>query len=309
MKRMLTFFIIGILLISIFFICPKTKDYQVFKNENDKKYTIDMKRNILSLMMGYDGYIVDIDASDDNVYLIMKSGNKILYDDKKNKTTQEKINNPDLQDMMEESYNLENTHNIATNDPGRIRHYQLLKEVYGNTKKEIEVNLKNLRFGNKYYAFNNKNNAYDNLNKSINEALNICKQDNRIYKYVYPISGTFNYRVISGTGRLSPHSFGIAIDLTSDKSDYWKWASKEAGQNRLKSYPDSLVRVFENNKFIWGGKWEHFDILHFEYRPEFIYKAKHFNDNLDYSKPWYKGADIKDERTKLYIDLINNKIK
>ncbi|MEJ8554391.1 M15 family metallopeptidase [Tepidibacter sp. Z1-5] len=309
MKRMCTFFVIGILFIGVFFIYSNNKDYKVFKNENDKKYNIDMKRNILSLMMGYGEHIVDIDKSNDKIYLIMKSGNKILYDDKKNKTIQEKINNPDLQDMMEEGYNLNCIYDIANNDPGRIRHYQLLKEVYGNTKKEIEVNLKNLRFGNKYYAFNDKNNAYKNLNKSINEVINICKADNRIYKYMYPISGTFNYRVISGTSRLSPHSFGIAIDLASDKSDYWKWASKEAGQNRLKSYPSNLVRIFENNNFIWGGKWKHFDILHFEYRPEFIYKAKHFNDDLDECKYWYDGVDIKDEKTKFYIKLINNKIK
>ncbi|WFD11667.1 M15 family metallopeptidase [Tepidibacter hydrothermalis] len=309
MKKICTLLLIGILVINVLFICSNNEDYQVFKIEDNKKYNVNMKRDILSLMMGYSGHIVDIDMCDDKVYLIMKSGNKILYDDKKNKTMQEKINNPDLQDMMEEAYNLNCIDDIADNDPGRIRHYQLLQEVYGNTKKQIEINLKNFKFGNKYYAFNDKNNAYENLKKSINEVVNICKSNNEMYKYIYPISGTFNYRIISGTSRLSPHSFGIAIDLASDKSDYWKWASKEAGQKRLKSYPDSLVKTFENNNFIWGGKWKHFDILHFEYRPEFIYKSKHFNDNVDGFELWYKGADIKDKRTMLYIDLINNKIK
>ncbi len=309
MKKICTFCVLCILFISIFFTWKKNEGYEVFKTNYNKKYNINMKKDILSLMMGYNGYIVDLDISDGKVYLIMKSGNRILYDDKKNKTIQEKINNPDLQDMMEETYNLDNIYDIANNDPGRIRHYQLLKEVYGNTKKEIEINLKNLKFWNKYYAFNNENNAYENLNKSINEVLNIGKMDNEIYKYIYPISGTFNYRVISGTSRLSPHSFGIAIDLASNKSDYWKWASKEAGENRLKSYPSNLVKIFENNNFIWGGKWKHFDILHFEYRPEFIYKAKYFDNDLDSSKPWYTGANIEDERTKLYIELINNRVK
>ncbi|WP_099187233.1 M15 family metallopeptidase [Tepidibacter mesophilus] len=310
MKKICTFFVIFILFISSFLILIKDEDYTVFKIQQDnKKYNINMKRNILSLMMAYSGYIVDIESCDDKVYLQMESGTKILYDDKKNKTMQEKINNPDLQDMMEESYNLNYINEIPNGDPGRIRHYQLLKEVYGNTKKEIEINLKNLRFANRYYAFNNKNNAYESLNKAINGIMSICKVDNRIYKYIYPVSGTFNYRVISGTSRLSPHSFGIAIDLASDKSDYWKWASKEAGQKRLKAYPQDVVKIFEDNNFIWGGKWEHFDILHFEYRPEFIYKAKYFDDEIDSSQPWYKGANIKDKRTKLYIELIDNKIK
>lgn len=309
MKKICALLGMVILIINVFFIDQNNKCYQTFKNENDEKYNIDMKRNILSLMMGYSGYIVNIDKCDDQVYLIMKSGKKILYDDKRNKTMEEKINNPDLQDMMEESYDLNCINNIADNDPGRIRHYQLLKEVYGNTKQQIEINLKNFKFGNKYYAFNDKNNAHANLNKSIKEVVNICKVNNGMYKYIYPISGTFNYRIISGTSRLSPHSFGIAIDLASDKSDYWKWASKEAGQKRLQSYPDSLVKTFENNNFIWGGKWKHFDILHFEYRPEFIYKAKHFNYTSDSFELWYNGADIKDKKTMLYIQLINNKIK
>ncbi|WP_372236783.1 M15 family metallopeptidase [Campylobacter pinnipediorum] len=29
-----------------------------------------------------------------------------------------------------------------------------------------------------------------------------------------------------------------------------------------------MVDVFEKNGFIWGGRWKHFDTMHFEYRPE-----------------------------------------
>jgi hypothetical protein len=32
--------------------------------------------------------------------------------------------------------------------------------------------------------------------------------------------------------------------------------------------------VFERQGFIWGGKWWHFDTMHFEYRPEIIAHAK-----------------------------------
>ncbi|WP_228384801.1 M15 family metallopeptidase [Campylobacter pinnipediorum] len=28
--------------------------------------------------------------------------------------------------------------------------------------------------------------------------------------------------------------------------------------------------IFEKNGFIWGGRWKHFDTMHFEYRPEFL---------------------------------------
>ena len=33
--------------------------------------------------------------------------------------------------------------------------------------------------------------------------------------------------------------------------------------------PESL-KTFEKYGFIWGGKWYHFDTMHFEYRPELI---------------------------------------
>lgn len=34
------------------------------------------------------------------------------------------------------------------------------------------------------------------------------------------------------------------------------------------AYPASIVRAFESEGFIWGGKWYHFDLMYFEYRPE-----------------------------------------
>ena len=34
------------------------------------------------------------------------------------------------------------------------------------------------------------------------------------------------------------------------------------------------VDAFEAEGFIWGGRWYHFDSLHFEYRPELIALAK-----------------------------------
>ena len=35
-------------------------------------------------------------------------------------------------------------------------------------------------------------------------------------------------------------------------------------------YYGVIVDVFERNGFIWGGKWYHYDTMHFEYRPELL---------------------------------------
>ena len=67
------------------------------------------------------------------------------------------------------------------------------------------------------------------------------------------------------------HSYGSAIDINVQFSDYWLWTLKKSGQftwtNRI---PLEIVDVFERHGFIWGGKWFHFDTMHFEYRPELI---------------------------------------
>ena len=40
------------------------------------------------------------------------------------------------------------------------------------------------------------------------------------------------------------------------------------------AYPREIVAAFEAQGFIWGGKWYHYDIMHFEYRPELLAKAR-----------------------------------
>ena len=34
--------------------------------------------------------------------------------------------------------------------------------------------------------------------------------------------------------------------------------------------PHAVVEIFERHGFIWGGKWFHYDTMHFEYRPELL---------------------------------------
>lgn len=282
-----------------------------FTNQNTNKYNIIMKQDLLCLMISYPEYITNIEENNGYVYLIMKSGKKLCYDDKKEKNSQEKLANPDLQDTLDQIYPLSAVKNIMESnfDPGRVRSYGLLSEVYGTSKKAVESNLTNVKVGYNNYQFNNSSSAADSLQSAMSELIPMSQRNQNVRKCLLPCSGTFNYRIISGTNRLSPHSFGIAIDLASDKRDYWKWASKDAGENRLSSYPNELVKVFENNGFVWGGKWSHFDILHFEYRPEIILKASYFTGNVSSKNVWYEGAPCQQLPIKNAIDRINLLIK
>jgi D-alanyl-D-alanine carboxypeptidase len=91
-------------------------------------------------------------------------------------------------------------------------------------------------------------------------------------KYLIPSAGGYHCRPIAGTDRLSAHATGTAIDLAVKHADYWRW-TKPGVDGRYpyrNSFPPEIVRVFERHGFIWGGKWYHYDTMHFEYRPEIL---------------------------------------
>lgn len=278
------------------------------KAEDNLDYEANMKRDLLILMMAYPDYAVDVEKEDNgNVYLIMSCGKKILYDDKKEKNFEQKLANPDLQDTLEQIYPLGSVSDLMNKnfDPGRFRNYELLKAVYGSSRSEVEKSLVNVNVGGSF-QFNKNNKAAESLRNAMKELTVMARQNKKVSASIYPSSGTYNYRTIAGTGRLSPHAFGNTIDLARDKRDYWQWASAEQGRQRLLSYPKETVEVFEKNNFVWGGKWNHFDILHFEYRPEILMKAKYFGKS-SISKTWYEGVPEEDN-VKGYIEKIEETV-
>jgi len=312
MKKIFTCFLI------ILFICTdlghivRALNNSTFAGESSNNYEITMKQDLLCLMMAYPEFITDIQCKDDgSVYLVMKSGKKVLYDDKKNKGFEQKFQNPDLQDMMEQNYPLGPVSKLMDKnfDPGRFRVYSLLKEVYGESREQVEAKLKNVNLGYRSFQFNGNNKASEGLQNAIKEIVPIAQKKQNVSSSLFPCSGTFNYRLISGTNLLSPHSFGIAIDLARDKRDYWRWASPEEGEKRLTSYPKEIVEVFEKNNFVWGGKWNHFDILHFEYRPEIILKARYFGNRATNLNLWYDGVPSEEIQGKDYIKKIDDALK
>ena len=307
MKKITVF----ILLISLFIYTgysAMASTYNTTLDTDSKVYDATLKQDLLCLMMAYPEYIINIDGNPKgSVYLIMKSGKKLLYDDKKNKSSAQKLANPDLQDMLEQIYPLVTVRNVMDQnfDPGRCRVYELLTDVYGTSKQSVESKLTNVRSGFGSYQFNGNNKAAASLQAVMTELLPLAQRNQTIKRCIFPCSGTFNYRIIAGTNQLSPHSFAIAIDLAVNRGDYWKWSSKEAAGKRLSTYPSEIVEIFEKNNFIWGGKWGHFDIMHFEYRPEIILKARYFKEKQNSKQPWYAGAPVQEIVVRNLIEKIN----
>ena len=67
------------------------------------------------------------------------------------------------------------------------------------------------------------------------------------------------------------HGYAAAIDLNLDYSDYWLWNARSSVSIPYKNrFPQQIVEIFERHGFIWGGRWYHYDTMHFEYRPELL---------------------------------------
>ena len=97
-------------------------------------------------------------------------------------------------------------------------------------------------------------------------------------------SAGYNWREIAGTQSRSYHSYGIAVDLAAKsfggRHTYWRWALPQTDEwyaipyERRWMAPVQVVEAFEEQGFIWGGKWFFFDTMHFEYRPEILILAE-----------------------------------
>jgi len=219
---------------------------------------------------------VEPDPETGRPVVVMKGGARIDWDDgQRGKTFDELLDRPDLSDQLSIAYPVGPDYEVpgVDDDPGRVRSEPFFKAVYGATPAEVKQNLVTVdwtpsRSGQRL-KFNRRNGAAAALERV---AAELAQLPPKLKRYVETSAGTFNWRKIAGTRRLSVHSFAIAVDVDVKHSDYWRWVMKNdpslAYRNRI---PVEIAEVFERHGFVWGGKWYHFDTMHFEYRPEMLH--------------------------------------
>ena len=208
---------------------------------------------------------------------VMKDGSRIPWDDGVAKKPEQRLDKPDLEDQTVLPYPAFSNYPPSgpDDDPGRARVQAFFESVYGRTEKEVRANLVDVVWmpenNGKALKFNRRAGAAQALS-AVSRALDILDDD--LVKYALKAAGTYVRRPIAGTERTSAHAWGIAVDLDVKYSDYWRWAGgggKPAKwRNRL---PMKIVEIFESRGFIWGGRWGHYDTMHFEYRPELLQPA------------------------------------
>jgi len=157
----------------------------------------------------------------------------------------------------------------VNDDPGRFRDEAFFNKMYGDCRKgEVKRHLVPVvwlpkTWGKTIYV-TNVNGVARRLQAVSGE---IDALPAAVKRAAFPIAGVSSCRPVADTGRLSMHSYAAAIDLNVAVSDYWLWRKQAPYRNRM---PQAIVDIFERHGFIWGGKWYHYDTMHFEYRPELL---------------------------------------
>ena len=207
-------------------------------------------------------------------------GTVIVYSDGVPKDFNALLERPDLGDMLSLSYPSGEQKNPPplNFDPGRFRPDAFFRALYGKDEAEVRSHLRRIQWMpslNGPWLLVTTRFGVDKKLEAVIAGLERLGPEYR--QYLLPPGGTFNYRPVAGTSRLSPHSYGIAVDIAVARSHYWQWEAGGAAVYK-NSIPYAIVEIFEKHGFIWGGKWYHFDTMHFEYRPELLFKAARIPD-------------------------------
>jgi len=158
----------------------------------------------------------------------------------------------------------------------------LFDAIYDSiTQESTEANLEETLFLSKNTKIHYR--IQDALKKVEKRILNLSLTNQEVKEFVDTLLRVdgFSWREIRDSPRKSFHSFGIAIDLLpkgwGNKIVYWNWEKHQNPEGWMLTPlskrwipPLSVINIFEEEGFIWGGKWNIWDNMHFEYRPELI---------------------------------------
>ena len=222
-----------------------------------------------------DAYPDALERIDGN-WLVWRDGTRMALDDGKGpKPFAGWLAAPDIEDMLRLPYpaGAGPIEPAAESDPGRARNAAFFDKMYGDCRKgEVSATLRTVVWlptkARQRLRVTTVNGVADRL-EAVSKELDALPAT--FDRYLAPSAGTYNCRTIAGTQRVSAHGYGISIDLAVSESDYWRWAADGTGsivyRNRI---PLEIVHIFERHGFIWGGRWYHYDTMHFEYRPELL---------------------------------------
>lgn len=160
----------------------------------------------------------------------------------------------------------------------------------GATRRKIESHI--TRFDYLGLRVSVHESLVDKLKRIESKLYALAAADGSVREFISSLSSIegYNWREVADSPLRSNHTWGIAIDILpknwGQKNLYWNWISWFNDKwmliplERRWMPPDPVIRTFEEEGFVWGGKWHLWDTMHFEYRPELLTLQKwgHFGD-------------------------------
>ncbi len=228
--------------------------------------------NLEHLVKVYPEFLDRIEGAD----LVWKDGTRMVIDDGRGpKPFAKLLDEPDLKDMFAFPYPRGRALPPALEvDPGRVRFEPLFNKMYGDCRKgEVAQRLTEVIWLPKKWGKPLQVHAANGVAERLAAVSRDLDQLPASFDtYLFPTAGTYTCRPIAGTKRQSVHGHGIAIDIALKHSHYWQWTKpgKDGRYAFVNKIPMEIVEIFERHGFIWGGRWYHYDTMHFEYRPELL---------------------------------------
>ncbi|CAA2142168.1 M15 family metallopeptidase [Hyphomicrobium sp. ghe19] len=223
------------------------------------------------LRSAYPAFVSGVEGNE----VVFKDGSRLPLSDGRDKPFDAWLANPDIRGMFRFMYprGAPALPPARDFDPGRARNAQFFSKIYGDCRKpEFRSSLTTITWlpskAAQHIQISRLNGVAEHLS-AVSRELDALPA--KFDVFLVPAAGGYVCRPIAGTERRSGHGYGIAIDIATRRSHYWRWASGGPGSSRYRNdIPMEIVDIFEKHGFIWGGRWFHYDTMHFEYRPELL---------------------------------------
>ena len=232
-----------------------------------------------ALRDSYGEAIQDMGWEEGDAYFLVK-GSPIFFVEGR-MLSEEHRSDHDRYDPMLYSYALGEMRTLPETVPHPAnRSTDLLEALLGYTEGDIVLSCSWMDFlDHRVFMHELCRDALSRVERRIYEA-SLESAEVRDYIASIRIMFSLDRRKVTGSDALSYHAFGLALDIVpksyGGRQTYWRWTSVwKAGWDRIPleqrwNPPQAVINAFEAEGFVWGGKWYHFDTIHFEYRPEII---------------------------------------
>jgi len=237
---------------------------------------------VVALLTNYESFIKDVVKIGDDVGFLIGDG--WIYFQDGRMLNKENYQNQNRYHSIFYDYPLGKITKLPEYQDITVRSPDFLNHLFGTTEIRLREQCDWVPFLNHNAYMNNF--CEEALIKVEEELLKVAESDQEVQAFIDNLKTIYSFqqRNVRGTENVSYHSYGLALDLVPSSYDRkhanWIWSTAFVDEwyliplKKRWSPPQIVIDAFEKNGFVWGGKWVHFDTIHFEYAPEIILLAQ-----------------------------------